>query len=124
MKLVPHRRFRSDVNKIMDYYGRAGHPELARDFYRELRGFMLDAARRPGRYHFFKADLRRVNLKRSPTGQCPSFLARGVLIGTVHGLAEASLSPSGPAPSPRQPPGSLPASRRPDIDCRSCPVQA
>ena len=103
MKLVPHRRFRSDVNEIMEYYGRAGHPELARDFYRELRGFMLDAARRPGRYHFFKADLRRVNLKRSP-----SFLARGVLIGTVHGLAEASLSPSGPAPSPRQPPRSLP----------------
>jgi plasmid stabilization system protein ParE len=66
MKLVLHRRARADVEDIMDYYERAGHPELAQDCYRELRGFMLDAARRPGRYHFFKADLRRVNLKRFP----------------------------------------------------------
>jgi hypothetical protein len=27
---------------------------------------MLNAARRPGRYHVFKADLRRANLKRFP----------------------------------------------------------
>ena len=50
----------------MDSYERADHPELADEFYRELRGFLLDAARRPGRYHFFKACLRRVNLKRFP----------------------------------------------------------
>jgi plasmid stabilization system protein ParE len=50
----------------MDSYERADHPELADEFYRELRGFLLDAARRPGRYHFFKAGLRRVNLKRFP----------------------------------------------------------
>lgn len=36
------------------------------DFYGELRQFMRDAARRPYRYHFFKSDLRRVNLKRFP----------------------------------------------------------
>jgi len=66
MKLVLHRRVRSDVDEITDYYERAGHAELAQDFYRELRGFMLDAARCPRRYHFFKADLRRVNLKRFP----------------------------------------------------------
>jgi plasmid stabilization system protein ParE len=35
----------------MDYYERAEHPELAQDFYRELRSFMLDAARRPDRHH-------------------------------------------------------------------------
>ena len=66
MRLVLHRRVRSDVDEIMDYYQRAEHPELAEDFYRELRGFLLEAARRPGRYHFFKAGLRRVNLKRFP----------------------------------------------------------
>ena len=63
MRLVLHRRVRSDVDEIMGCYERAEHPELAEDFYRELRGFLLDAARRPDRYHFFKADLRRVNLK-------------------------------------------------------------
>jgi len=66
VKLVLHRRVRSDVDEIMDYYERTDHPELAQDFYRELRGFMLDAARRPHRYHFFKADLRRTNLKHFP----------------------------------------------------------
>lgn len=54
MRLVLHRRVRSDVDEIMDHYERAQHPELSRDFYRELRGFMLDAARRPGRYHSSK----------------------------------------------------------------------
>jgi len=39
MKLVLHRRVRSDVEDIMDYYERAGHPELAQDFYRGL-GFL------------------------------------------------------------------------------------
>ncbi|PWU20294.1 MAG: type II toxin-antitoxin system RelE/ParE family toxin [Verrucomicrobia bacterium] len=50
----------------MDYYEKAEHPELADDFCRELRGFMQAAAQQPGRYHFFKGDLRRVNLKRFP----------------------------------------------------------
>jgi hypothetical protein len=53
----------------MDYYGRAEQPELARDFYRELRAFMRDAARRPGRYrhivltglHCSGSTLRRTN---------------------------------------------------------------
>ena len=53
MRLVLHRRVRSDVDEVMDYYERAEHPELAQDFYRELRGFMLEAARRPNRYHTF-----------------------------------------------------------------------
>jgi plasmid stabilization system protein ParE len=62
MRLVLHRRVRSDVDEIMDYYEQVEHPELAQDFYRELRALMLDAARRPDRYHVFKADLRRANL--------------------------------------------------------------
>jgi plasmid stabilization system protein ParE len=66
MRLVLHRRVRSDVDEIMDYYARAEHPELADDFYRELRSFLLDTARRPDRYHFFKGALRRVNLSRFP----------------------------------------------------------
>ena len=66
MRLVLHRCVRSDVDEIIDYYEGADQPELADDFYRELRHFMLDAARRPYRNHFFKADLRRANLKRFP----------------------------------------------------------
>ena len=57
MRLVLHRRVRSDVDEIMGYYERAEHPELAEDFYRELHGFLLDAARRPDRYHLFKAGM-------------------------------------------------------------------
>ena len=66
MKLVLHRRVCSDVDEIMDYYERAELPELAQDFYRELRIFMQDAACRPDRYHAFKAGLRRANLRRFP----------------------------------------------------------
>jgi plasmid stabilization system protein ParE len=66
MKLVLHRRVHSDVDEIMDNYERVNGPELAREFYREFRSFILDAAARPGRYHFLSGDLRRVNLKRFP----------------------------------------------------------
>jgi plasmid stabilization system protein ParE len=66
VRLVLHRRIRSDVDEIMDYYERAEHPELADDFYRELRHFMMDALHRPYRNHVFKGDLRRANLKRFP----------------------------------------------------------
>jgi toxin ParE1/3/4 len=54
------------VDEIMDYYEAADRPELAREFYRELRAFLVDAARRPERYHFFKGELRRANLGRFP----------------------------------------------------------
>ncbi|MEI6781993.1 MAG: type II toxin-antitoxin system RelE/ParE family toxin [Verrucomicrobiota bacterium] len=66
MRLVLHRRVRSDVDEIMYYYERAEQPELAQDFYRELRNSMLDAAHRPDRHHIFKADLRRANRNRFP----------------------------------------------------------
>lgn len=64
--MVLHRRVRSDVDEIMDYYERTQYPELAQDFYSELRGLILESVRHPHRYHFFKKDLRRVNLKRFP----------------------------------------------------------
>jgi hypothetical protein len=54
------------VDEIMDYYEWVEHPELAQDFYRELRALLLDASRRPDRYHLFKAGLRRANLKQFP----------------------------------------------------------
>lgn len=63
MKLVLHRRVRSDVDDIMGYYEGAGNLELAQDYYHELRGFMLEAARRPGRHHFIKGDIRRVSTR-------------------------------------------------------------
>ena len=89
MRLVLHRRVRSDVDQIMEYYKQAGQAELAQDFYRELRGFLLDAARRPARYHFFRADLRRVNLKRFPITSCtgsPAILCGSWSFDTIAGI--------------------------------------
>jgi hypothetical protein len=89
MRLVLHRRICSDVDEIMDFYQRAEHPELAEEFYHELHHFMQDAARRPYRNHFFKADLRRANLKRFPY----HFLYR--VVGDWRAYSRC------PAPSPR-----------------------
>lgn len=47
MRLVLHSKVYSDVHAIMEYYERVASPELADDFYSELRCFMLEAAARP-----------------------------------------------------------------------------
>lgn len=66
MRLILHPDVRSDVNEIMAYYERIAGPELADDFYSELRQFMLDAAERPESFSIRERDLRRVNLHRFP----------------------------------------------------------
>jgi plasmid stabilization system protein ParE len=66
MNLVLHRLIRSDVDEIMVYYDESDKPELADDFYRELRRQFVLVVRNPFRNHFFKHDLRRANLKRFP----------------------------------------------------------
>ena len=66
MQLVLHPKVHSDVFKIMEYYEQVATPELADDFYRELRMFMQEAAERPESFSIRTRDLRRVNLQRFP----------------------------------------------------------
>ena len=66
MRLVLHPKIRSDVHEIMEYYERVAGPELADDFYSELRRFMIEAASRPESFSIREHDLRRVNLHRFP----------------------------------------------------------
>ena len=66
MRLILHQKVYSDIDKIMDYYEQAGIPELADEFYKELRHFMAGAAERPETFSIRERDIRRVNLKRFP----------------------------------------------------------
>ena len=66
MQLVLHPKVYSDIDKIMEYYERIATPELADEFYAELRHFMSEAARRPETYSIRERDIRRVNLDRFP----------------------------------------------------------
>ncbi len=66
MRLVLHPKVSSDVQAIMEYYERVAGPELADDFYSELRRFMLEAAGRPESFSIRERELRRVNLHRFP----------------------------------------------------------
>ncbi|GDY22738.1 hypothetical protein LBMAG56_40850 [Verrucomicrobiota bacterium] len=50
----------------MEYYERVAAPELADEFYQELRRAMNDSAIRPESYSIRLRDLRRVNLPRFP----------------------------------------------------------
>ena len=50
----------------MEYYERVATPELADEFYQELRQAMDDSANRPESYSIRLRALRRVNLTRFP----------------------------------------------------------
>jgi plasmid stabilization system protein ParE len=50
----------------MEYYERVATPELADEFYGELRYFMHEAAARPESFSIRERDIRRVNLQRFP----------------------------------------------------------
>lgn len=66
MRLVLHPKVSSDVLKIIEYYEGVATPELADDFYAELRHFIADAAERPESFSIREHDVRRVNLLRFP----------------------------------------------------------
>lgn len=66
MRLVLHPKVHSDILKIMEYYERVAAPELADEFYRELRYFMSKAAESPESFAIRKRDIRRANLRRFP----------------------------------------------------------
>ena len=66
MRLLLHPKVNSDIHKIMQYYEQASTPELASDFYAELRRFFQKAAAHPEGYAVRERDIRRVNLDRFP----------------------------------------------------------
>jgi len=66
MRLEFHQQVAADISRIMDYYEDVGGPQLADEFYSELRLFFQNAAESPEAYSIRERDLRRVNLKRFP----------------------------------------------------------
>jgi plasmid stabilization system protein ParE len=66
MPLVLHPKIYSDISSIMEYYQQIATPELADEFYRELRHFIDKAAKGPESFAIRERDLRRVNLLRFP----------------------------------------------------------
>ena len=66
MRMILHPRVYSDVDKIMKHYEGAEPPELAQEFYAEVRHFMAEAAARPESFSIRERDIRRVNLERFP----------------------------------------------------------
>ena len=50
----------------MEHYERVATPELANEFYGELRQFMAGAAARPESFSIRERDIRRANLHRFP----------------------------------------------------------
>jgi plasmid stabilization system protein ParE len=66
MRLILHQKVYSDIDKSMDYYEQAGIPEIADEFYEELRHFMAEAAEKPESFSIRARDIRRVNLQRFP----------------------------------------------------------
>ncbi|MEP6585669.1 MAG: type II toxin-antitoxin system RelE/ParE family toxin [Candidatus Udaeobacter sp.] len=66
MRLVLHPKVYSDIDRIMAYYEEVATPELANEFYAELRDFMVEASERPESFAIRERDIRRVNLHRFP----------------------------------------------------------
>ena len=66
MRLEFHKQVAADISRIMDYYEDVAVPQLADEFYDELRSFFQKAAENPEAYGIRERDLRRVNLERFP----------------------------------------------------------
>jgi len=66
MRLILHPKVYADIDKIMEYYEQIATPELADEFYAELRHYMEQAAERPESFSIRQRDIRRVNLQRFP----------------------------------------------------------
>ena len=66
MRPILHPRVYSDIDQIMERYERVATPQLADEFYAEVRQFIAAAARNPKRFAVRQRDIRRVNLERFP----------------------------------------------------------
>ena len=66
MRLEFHRQVASDISRVMDYYEDVAGPQLADEFYPELRAFFQKAADDPESFGIRKHGLRRANLEKFP----------------------------------------------------------
>ena len=66
MRLEFHKKLHSDISEIMDYYEDVACPQLADEFYAELKLYFHKALDSPESYSIHKRDIRRVNLNRFP----------------------------------------------------------
>jgi len=66
MRIEFHKLVASDISRIMDYYEAVAGPQLADEFYDELRSLFQIAAESPEAHAIRERDLRRVNLERFP----------------------------------------------------------
>lgn len=66
MRLVLHPKVYSDIDSIMKYYEQVASPELADEFYSELRHLMTQVARGPESFSTREQGIRRANLRRFP----------------------------------------------------------
>ena len=65
MRVVYHPAVQRDVNRILRRYD-AVSKRLGDEFWEELQTFIRRTSQNPGRSHFDKSGLRRVNLARFP----------------------------------------------------------
>ena len=66
MRLEFHPLVSPDVSRIIQYYQEVAGPQLANEFYAELRICLEKAAKFPESYTIRERDLRRANLERFP----------------------------------------------------------
>jgi plasmid stabilization system protein ParE len=66
MRLAFHPKVSADISRIMGYYEEVAGPQLAQEFYSELRSFFLKTVEAPETYAVRFHDLRRVDLDRFP----------------------------------------------------------
>jgi toxin ParE1/3/4 len=66
MRLILPPKVYSDIDRIMEYYEQIATPELADEFYAELRHYMKQATERQESFSIRQRDIRRVNLQRFP----------------------------------------------------------
>lgn len=66
MRLEFHKQVYSDICRIMEYYEDVAGPDLADEFYAELRTYFHQVVKSPQSYAVSTRDIRRVNLKRFP----------------------------------------------------------
>jgi plasmid stabilization system protein ParE len=57
MRLEFHKQVATDISRIMDYYEDVAGPQLADEFYSELRSFFQKAAETPEAYGIRDRDL-------------------------------------------------------------------
>ena len=66
MRLVLHPKVYSDISLVMEYYEQVAAPDLADEFYLELRQYFMQAAEMPETFSMRERDIRRANLQRFP----------------------------------------------------------